>query len=107
MHVGILQEASRSLNFLVKEACTKGRSTFFSLANTGVRPCGLFPKVSVSLYKKVIISTVCYGCELWNNLTLNNCNDLNKFQRFVAKAIQGFLKSVCTDGHVCVSAWTV
>ena len=52
VHLGILQESSRSLNNTVKEAFIKGRNAFFSLANTGVRPCGLNPKVSVSLNKK-------------------------------------------------------
>ena len=46
LHLGILQESSRSLNNTIKEACIKGRNSFFS---HGVRPCGLNPKVSASL----------------------------------------------------------
>ena len=73
VHLGIIQESSRSLYNTIKEACTKGRNAVFSLATTGMRPCDLNPKVSVSLYKKVVIPTVTYGCELWSNLTMNNC----------------------------------
>ena len=51
VHLGITQEASRSMNNTIKDACTKGRNAFFSLAHTGMRPCGLNPKMSVSLYK--------------------------------------------------------
>ena len=97
MHLGITQEASRSLNNTIEDACTKGRNAFFSLAHTGMRPCCLNPKVSVSLYKKVVISTVTYGCELWSNLTMNNYAEINKFQRFIAKKIQGFHQHVRSD----------
>ena len=97
VHLGILQESSRCLNNTVKEACIKGRNAFFSLANTGVRPCGLNPKVSVSLYKKVVIPTITYGCELWSNLTMDNCTEINKIQRFIVKKIQGFNPYVRSD----------
>ena len=63
----------------------------------GVRPCGLNPKTSVDLYRKVVVSTVLYGCEVWNNLKQRDVDELNKFQRIVAKKIQGFHRFVRTD----------
>ena len=97
VHLGVRQDSNRSLSARVREACDKGRSAFYSMSDLGVRPCGLNPKTSVDLYKKVVIPTVLYGCEVWNNLKHKNIDELNKFQRMIAKKIQGFHPYVRTD----------
>ena len=42
----------------------------------GVRPCGMNPKTSVDLYRKVVVPTVLYGCEVWNNLKQRDVDEL-------------------------------
>lgn len=59
------------------------------------------PKTLVSIYKKVILPSVLFGCELWNNLKSKDWNILNRFQHFIAKDIQNFSKS--TRSAICES----
>ncbi|MEW8546047.1 MAG: reverse transcriptase family protein [Candidatus Thiodiazotropha sp.] len=96
-HLGVRQESNRSSTVRTREACTKGRSVFYSMADIGVRPCGLHPDISIDLYKKVVIPTVLYGCEIWNNLKQCDRTELNKFQRMIVKKSQGFHPYVRSD----------
>ena len=97
VHLCIRQESNRSLSARVRDACSNGSATFFSMADIGVRPCGLNPITSTDLYKKVVIPTVLYCCEVWNNLKNCDIHEINKFQRMAVKKIQGFNKYVRTD----------
>ena len=97
VHLGIKQESNRSLSSRVRDACAKGTSSLFSMADIGVRPCGLNPKTSIDLYRKVVMPTVLYGCEVWNKLKTCDVYEINKFQRMAVKKIQGFHKYVRTD----------
>ena len=47
--------------------------------------------------EQLVIPTVLYGCEVWNNLKHKNIDELNKFQRMITKKIQGFHPYVRTD----------
>ncbi len=67
----------------------------------GVRPLGLNPLTSASLYRKIIMPTVLYGCELWNHLTKAESDELNKLQHFIVKKIQGF--NIRTRSDMCES----
>jgi hypothetical protein len=48
----------------------------------------LHPLTVTSLYSKVVILTVLYGCEMWNNLSKKDLCNLQIFQHFVVKHIQ-------------------
>ena len=54
VHLVVRQDSNRSLSTRVREACDKGKSTFYSMTGIGVRPCGLIPDTSVDLYRKVV-----------------------------------------------------
>ena len=88
-HLGILRSSNLSSTERTTAACRKGRSTFYSITNIGARPRGLFPATSVSLYKRVVLPSVLYGCELWSNMRTKDLANLNTFQHFICKRIQG------------------
>ncbi|KAK3106167.1 hypothetical protein FSP39_014105 [Pinctada imbricata] len=87
-HLGILLDRKLSNTCRIIEACSKGRKTYFSLKSSMTGPVN--PVTMANLYKKVIVPTVLYGCELWNSLSKSDVRKLNQFQHFVLKDIQGF-----------------
>jgi len=90
LHLGILQDKQLNLNERIKRACSKGRKAFFSLHTYGVKPIGLNPLTSASLYRKIVIPTALYGCELWGKLNKTNIAMISRLQHFIAKKTQGF-----------------
>ena len=87
-HLGIIKSTRNASAVRTKHASRKGRGAFFALAGTGARPRGLYPATSVSLYKRIVLPYVLYGCELWNDLNTRDIHDLNTSQHLVAKKIQ-------------------
>ena len=100
-HLGFRQEASRRSLDRTIEACKKARNSFYALSEVGVRPLGLNPLISIDLYKKVVIPTLTYGCELWNDLRIQDLMELGKLQHHIVKKIQGFNNYVRSD--ICES----
>lgn len=88
-HVGIELSGNFSSTERTLEACKKAKSVMACLVNIGVRPNALNPICGASLWRTVGQPTALYGCELWNNLTINEINSLERSQRFNAKRIQG------------------
>ena len=69
----------------------------------GVKPLRVSPLTAISMYmyRKITVPTILYGCEVWNNLSLTESLKLDRFQRHVAKRIQGFPMRTRTD--ICES----
>ena len=88
-HLGILQQSNLKTNERVNERIQKARKALFSMISQGIHPLGVNPLVSTGLYKKIILPTLLYGAELWKNLTVSEENQLNIFQHFLKKKIQG------------------
>jgi hypothetical protein len=80
---GKLSALSRTIN-----VCRKGRNIYFAITNIG--DDNTSPLVLVKLYKSVVIPSVLYRCEVWNNLKNKDLLLLNKLQHFVAKHAHKF-----------------
>lgn len=85
-HLGIIQSSNLRSNLRTQQACKKGKNAFFAINFSR----DINPLTSANLYQKVIIPSVLYGSELWNNLTVHERDSLNRLQRFILKNIQGF-----------------
>jgi hypothetical protein len=59
------------------------------------------PCLVVKLYKSVVLPTVLYGCEMWDNLKSVDLTNLNRFQHFIVKRIQN--SRTCTRSDMCQS----
>lgn len=101
MHLGIRQSQNTRSKARTSECCQKGKNAFFALLTLGVKPLGLNPITSANLYRKIIIPSVLYGCELWNHLTQSEIDELNRLQHFIVKKIQGF--KIRTRSDICES----
>jgi hypothetical protein len=60
------------------------------MAGQGLHPSGVNPLVSVGLYMKIVIPTVLYASELWNDMSASDLTAIETFQHFAVKKIQGF-----------------
>ena len=62
-----------------------------------MNPTGLNPMTYASLYKKIVIPTILYGCEIWNHLSVAEVDKINRTQRRIVKNIQRFSLRTRTD----------
>ena len=94
-----------SLDISVEDRCKKIRGTFLSLINTGIYEDGFHPLTSKHLYETIVLPKALYGYELWNWLTQDHLNMLEKSHRFCKKTyavhFQGHTDSYCPLLH-CV-----
>ena len=89
VHLGITIDGFLNSSIRLKEMCNKGKGIFFSLAHVGVRGHGLNPLTSANIWFKIALPAVTYGCELWK-INATNMSELDRTQKYVAKAIQSF-----------------
>ena len=57
------------------------------------------------LYKRIVLPTVLYGCELWNGLSTQDLNRLSTFQHFVCKNVMNLPQRYRSD--ICESLFDV
>ena len=67
------------------------------MTDYGARPRGLSPLTSLSMYRKITLPSMLYGCELWYNMKAQEINVLNKTQHTIIKKMQGFQKYTRSD----------
>lgn len=98
-HLGIIQHSRFKTIDRTTDSCNKGRKAYFAIRNDLSHNTN--PLTLVKLYRKIVLPTVLYGCELWNNLKQTDFQILNKFQHFVTKDIQGM--KISTRSDMCES----
>ena len=65
-HLGIIQQTKFSSTERTILSCNKGRKSYFAIRND--LSYNTNPITLVSLYRKVVLPSLLYGCEIWNNL---------------------------------------
>ena len=55
------------------------------------------PLTLISIYKKVILPSVLYGCEMWTNMTKRDVQKLETFQHYAVKLILNLQTSTRSD----------
>jgi hypothetical protein len=65
-HLGIIQQTKFNSTERTTISCNKGRKSYFSIRND--LSCNTNPITLLSLYRKVVLPSLLYGCEIWNNL---------------------------------------
>ncbi|VDI82238.1 Hypothetical predicted protein [Mytilus galloprovincialis] len=94
-NLGILRTVDLSPSSDIQLSCRKGQNAYFAIAGTGT--CLLNPLTVCSLYNKIVIPSVLYGCELWNGLKMKDITSLETFQHFIVKHIQGLSRRTRSD----------
>jgi endonuclease/exonuclease/phosphatase family metal-dependent hydrolase len=89
-HVGITLCAYNSHKYRTDEMCLKGNCSFSGLIGAGVRSNGLYPDVSLSVWRTMCLPAMLYGSEVWYNLTKTEIYQLEKVQCRCLRKILGF-----------------
>ena len=84
-HLDVICNKYMDLDGCVEESSKKLRGTFLSLINSGVYEDGFHLFTSKHLYDTIVLPEALYGCELWDGLTQNQLNMLEKMHRFCLK----------------------
>jgi hypothetical protein len=71
-------------------ACSKARRTIASLRDVGLKAGGLSPMCCVKIWRRVILPSAIYNCELWQNMQTSEFNELDLLQRYYSRIIQNF-----------------
>ena len=87
-HLGITLDRRLTNACRVHEACSRARKSYFSLKSN--MPGTVNPLTATSLYRKVILPSLLYGCELWNELSVTDTKKLSQLQHFLVKDMHGF-----------------
>ena len=98
-HLGIVQSSNRKQAKCIEQASERGLNAFFAIQGIGAKSSALNPITGCDLYRKVVIPSVLYGCELWNNLSEKDVSEINKFQHMVSRHIQDLPRLTRTDMH--------
>ena len=88
-HVGIVLNSKLCSNNRTKEACRKAKNSFFSLLNAGTNPGGLNPVTAMKLIHSITLPSSLFGCELWNYLSEDEVQSIERTLHFCCKTLQG------------------
>ncbi|KAK3088399.1 hypothetical protein FSP39_018702 [Pinctada imbricata] len=82
-HLGITISNNFRQTEHIKFSCSKAKKSYFALSDIG-SPF-LNPNTISQLYKRIVLQSALYGCELWHNLSCKDTQELNVFQHFICK----------------------
>ncbi|XP_069105510.1 uncharacterized protein [Argopecten irradians] len=90
IYAGITFNENLKSDLAMQESTAKNRRKLNSFISIGIHKNGMNPISSVSIWKKVILPSLLFGCELWSNFSNTTLNDMEIFQCQAARRIQGF-----------------
>lgn len=96
-HLGILLQSKLVHTEKIENGCRKGRQAYFGIK---IRD-HLNPDTLSRLYKKVVLPSILYGCELWCDLRQRDLQALGTLQHFICKNAMGLPKTTRSD--ICES----
>lgn len=79
-------------NYAIEEACDKGKHLLNSFYFIGIRDGGMNPLTSLKIWKRIILPSVLYGCELWSGIPHSMIEKLELCQRYAARRMQALDK---------------
>ena len=81
-------------------ACAKARQIIASLRDVGVTAGGMNPLTNVRIWRRVILTSAFYGCELWANIKPSEIKDMEILQRYFSRLIQNFHRRSSRDATI-------
>jgi hypothetical protein len=97
VHLGIPIMSDMKNTEAVIKACDKGKKSLHGLFGICDFQRKCKPITHIKLYRKIVLPSALYGCELWTNWTTNNIRSLRKMQHYSLKRIQDLRKFTRSD----------
>ena len=88
-YLGVILSADTSSKVRTTAMSKKGYSTLGVLKASGFHSDGLSPVTCSTIWQRMIIPSMLYGCEVWGEIPKNEMNSLETVQTRVGKHIQG------------------
>ena len=88
-----------------KDRCNKGYALLGSLTAIGFNRYGLNPLTSATIWHKLCLPSILFGCELWSSMSTIEYEILDKVQRKVAKHLQGLHKRTHNEVAIGLLGW--
>lgn len=88
-YLGIILSADGSSSVRTNTMSRKGYSCFGVLKATGFHSEGLSPITCSTIWQRMLIPSMLYGCEVWGSIAKRELNTLELVQKKVGKYIQG------------------
>lgn len=88
-YLGIILSANGLSRERTDAMTRKGYSCFGILKATGFHSDGLSPITCSTLWLRMLVPSMLYGCEVWGNLPKREINSLELVQKKIGKHIQG------------------
>lgn len=89
IYAGCLLQANLKSDRLVERAC---KNAIHSLYPVGVNNSQINPVVSAKIWKRIVLPSSLYSCELWTDLTKKDLSKLKYTQRHFSRIVQGLSK---------------
>jgi hypothetical protein len=95
-HLGVISEEILSIKSNIKNACSKLKKTYFSIA--GIFYLGsISPVILSKIYKPVVLSRALYGCEIGSSYSKENIRLLETAQNVCLKHMQQLSRNASSN----------
>ena len=91
-YLGVILSADGSTKTRTTNMTKKGYSSLGILKASGFHSEGLSPITCSTLWQRMLIPSMLYGCEVWGKLTKKESNSLELVQKRIGKHIQGLCR---------------
>lgn len=92
VYAGCLLQGNMKNDKLTERVCKTARCKIHSLYSIGVNKTGLHPAVSAKIWKRIVLPSAFYSCELWPTLSNTEIQKLEYIQKHFSRIVQGFSK---------------
>jgi len=108
IYAGTLIDCSLRTLDRTEKACSKLKQNLHSLFSIGVKRDGMNPITNSIIWKRVVLPTALYACEIWGQISNHEREILEQTQRYFVRYILGFDKTSPTDSSISVfGLWTL
>lgn len=108
VYAGTLITRSVKTTERTKSASKKLKKNLHSLYNIGVNPKCMTPVTNAMIWKRMILPTGLYACEIWGGLSNTEIDLLERTQRYAARFIQCMDKTSPIDSTISnLGLWSI
>ena len=105
MYLGNNISAVNNTSTRSKQMSNRAYSYLGNLLSTGFHSLGLSPTTNATLWRRLCIPSMLFGCEVWGDITSNEYEMFEKAQRKVAKHLQGITRRTHNEVALGLLGW--
>ncbi|VDI79116.1 Hypothetical predicted protein [Mytilus galloprovincialis] len=108
IYAGTLIDSNMKSYDRTDKACKKMKMNLHSLYSIGLNRSGMNSITNTTIWKRIVLPTALYSCELWGTLTFAETKMLEQTQRYFVRFVLGLDKRSPTDSCTStVGLWSI